>query len=103
MFTISGFCDDAGNVATQAPGALMAYIRQHFKGKDFVITAKLKPVRQGDQQLRYYYGVVIKDIATASGLTHSDEDLENTHQGLAWKFLRIADGPFGNPRRRSCK
>jgi hypothetical protein len=101
MFTISGFCDDAGNVATQAPGALMAYIRQHFKGKDFTLTVKAKGRRQGSQAMRYYRGVVVPDIAVACGYEDT-EDFKSVHESLAWKFLRIADHPqLGYPRRRS--
>jgi hypothetical protein len=103
MFSVTGFCDDTGKYSVDNPKALAGYIRQHFTGREFTLTVKAKSTRQGNQQLRYYYGVVLPDLARACGLTGDKEDLANTHEGMAWKYLRIADGPFGNPRRRSVK
>jgi hypothetical protein len=69
-------------------------------GEDFVITVKPLAKRQGSQAMKFYRGVVVPDIARASGVTDPD-DYEAVHEALAWKFLRIGDHPFGYPRRRS--
>lgn len=98
---IFGFCDDEGNIQLEKPGALTAYIRQHLQGRDFMVTVKRKPRRQGSQSMRYYRGVVVPDIAVACGYDDPDE-WKGVHDALAWKFLRIADHPqLGTPRRRS--
>lgn len=73
---------------------------QKYEGRDVVVTVKPVPTRQGIKSMRYYRGVVVPDIATATGVIDPD-DFEDVHEGLAWKFLRIADGPMGEPRRRS--
>lgn len=96
----SGFVDDAGVFAIDKREAFRAYV-QKFKGQEVVVTVKKKQHRQGDKAMRYYRGVVIPDIAHACGYTDPDDDFESVHDGLAWKFLRIADGEFGQPRRRS--
>lgn len=98
--TFPGFVDDAGNFALDDRGAFVTYL-QKFKGQEVVLSLKKKPRRQGTQSMRYYRGVVVPDIAKWSGLVGDEDDCRDTHEGLAWKFLRIADGPFGNPRRRS--
>ena len=97
--TFEGFVDDAGKFALADLGAFRAQL-QRFKGQDVVLALKRKPKRQGSQAQRYYRGVVIPDIARACGYADPD-DWPSVHDGLAWKFLRIADGQFGEPRRRS--
>lgn len=98
---IFGFCDDAGNIELEKPGALTAYIREHMQGQAFMVTVKRKPRRQGSKSMRYYRGVVVPDIAVACGYDDPDEWPE-VHSALAWKFLRISDHPqLGTPRRRS--
>lgn len=99
MATFLGFVDDAGNFALDDRGAFLTYV-QKFKGQEVSLTVKKKPIRQGDQAMRYYRGIVIPDIAEACGYADPD-DFETVHDGLAWKFLRLPDGEFGQPRRRS--
>lgn len=71
-----------------------------FAGHRVMFGVRQEPRRQGSQSMRYYRGVVVPDIAKASGVSDPD-DFKDVHEGLAWKFLRIADGPMGQPRRRS--
>ena len=94
-----GFVDDAGTFSLDQRGKFREWIRK-FKGQEVVVTVKRRPRPQGTQSLRYYRGVVVPDIARACGYSDPDE-YEQVHEGLAWKFLRIADGKFGQPRRRS--
>ena len=75
-------------------------LNRFAEGEDFQITIKPLTKRQGTQQQRYLHGVVIPDLAHASGISDPD-DYEAVFQAMAWKFLRIGDHPFGYPRRRS--
>ncbi len=97
-----GFVDDSGYFAFDRSPQWKLFCEKH-KGHEVLLIAKRKPARQGSQAMRYYRGVVIPDLARACHLDGDEEDLRNTHEGMAWKYLRIADGPFGNPRRRSTK
>ena len=99
MASFVGFVDDAGKFALDDRNAFMAHC-QKFKGREVVLTLKRRPSPQTGKAMRYYRGIVIPDIAAACGYSDPD-DYESVHQGLAWKFLRLPDGPFGEPRRRS--
>jgi len=94
-----GFVDDAAKLGVDDRSAWRAALAK-LKGQEVLVSVKKKPKRQGTQQLRYYRGAVIPDIATACGYSDPDE-WADVHEGLAWKFLRLPDGPFGEPRRRS--
>jgi hypothetical protein len=51
-----------------------------------------------DPQRRFYRGVIVPIFAEWMG----EADMEDAHQALAWKFLRIEDHPItGTPRRKS--
>jgi hypothetical protein len=45
--------------------------------------------------------VVIPDIARACGYIDPD-DFADVYDGLMWKFFRLPDGAFGQPKRESC-
>lgn len=94
-----GFCDDAGCFSLDKRQEFQAWIKK-FAGKELIVTVRQVPKRQGSQSMRYYRGVVIPDIAEACGYVEP-EDFEAVHEGLAWKFLRLPDGEFGQPRRKS--
>lgn len=96
-----GFVDDAGHFALDNRLEFLDYAKK-FKGQEVVVSLKRKPRRQGSQSMRYYRGVVVPDIARACGYTDPDE-WKSVHEGLAWKFLRLPDGPFGEPRRKSTR
>lgn len=79
--------------------AFKAYVKK-FAATEVVVLVKRRPRQQGTQQLRYLRGVVIPDIAQACGYPDPD-DYESVYEGLMWKFARLPDGPFGEPRRKS--
>lgn len=95
-----GFVDDAGMFSLDNRRVFREALQQ-FKGQEVIVTVKKKPRRQGTQSLRYLRGVVIPDIAEACGYADPD-DYQDVYDGLMWKFYRLPDGPFGQPRRRSC-
>ena len=82
------------------PEQFRAYVAK-FAATEVVVTVKRRPRSQGNQQLRYLRGVVIPDIAMACGYADPD-DYESVYEGLMFKFARLPDGPFGEPRRKSC-
>lgn len=100
VLTTQGFIDDAGELSLDNRKAFREQW-QRFKGCEVIITMKRKPRRQGSQSLRYLRGVVIPDIAEACGYSDPD-DYQDVYDGLMWKFYRLPDGPFGQPRRQSC-
>lgn len=97
-----GFVDDVGNFSLDKRQEFIGWIKnaKRLHGKEVILTLREMPKRQGSQSMRYYRGVVIPDIAEACGYADPD-DWADVHDGLAWKFLRLPDGEFGNPRRRS--
>lgn len=94
------FVDDAGHFALDNLSAFRDAM-QKFKGAEVVVTVTRKTYRHGNQQLRYLRGVVVPDIARACGYTDPD-DFFDVYDGLMWKFFRLPDGAFGQPRRESC-
>lgn len=94
-----GFVGDDGKLKLDRAKDFLAWV-QKFKGDEVVLTVKKQPQRQGPQQLRYLRGVVIPDIAKACGYSDPD-DYQDVYEGLMWKFCRLPDGPFGEPRRKS--
>lgn len=99
MASFLGFVDDTGKFALKDRKSFLAYAKK-FAGHDVVLSLKKKPNPQGGQQLRYLRGVVIPDIANACGYADPD-DYQSVYEGLMWRFYRLADGPFGEPRRKS--
>lgn len=97
--TFGAFVDDAGMFALDDKAAFRAYV-QKFKGQEIVVSVKRKPHHQGTQSMRYLRGVVIPDIAEACGYSDPD-DYQSVYEAMAWKFIRLPDGEFGEPRRRS--
>lgn len=91
--------EDGEKVHYDDPHSVRAYVKK-FADDEIVVTIKKRQRRQGNQQLRYYRGVVIPDIARACGHVDPDEFFA-IHDALAWKFLRLPDSEFGTPRRRS--
>lgn len=98
--TFYGFCDDTGKFALENRKAFDAHMAAKLAGCEVVLTVKKRTYRQGNQQLRYLRGVVIPDIARASGLIDPDDFFE-VYDALMWKFFRLPDGRFGQPRRES--
>lgn len=94
------FIDDSAHIGVKERKAFLAHV-QSLKGQEVVLSLRKRPKRQGTQSLRYLRGVVIPDIAKACGYTDPD-DYQAVYDGLMWKFRRLPDGPFGEPRRMSC-
>lgn len=98
--TFLAFVDDTAKIGITDRRAFRALL-DRLKGQEVVVSVKKKPRRQGNQSMRYYRGVVVPHIAReAMGITDPDQ-FQNVHEGLAWKFLRLPDGPMGEPRRKS--
>ncbi len=93
-----GFVDDAGKFSLDDREGFAAWVKK-FAGQEVVLTVKRK-VNSVNQARRYYRGIVVPDIAAASGYTDPD-DFQEVHEALAWKFLRLPDSQFGTPRRQS--
>lgn len=91
--------EDGKKLHFDTPVQFRAYVAK-FAASEVVVSVKKRPRRQGTQQLRYLRGVVIPDIAHACGYTDPD-DYQDVYEGLMWKFCRLPDGPFGEPRRKS--
>lgn len=91
--------EDGAKFHFDTPAAFRDYVKK-FAASEVVVMVKKRPRRQGSQQLRYFRGVVIPDIARACGYDDPD-DYESVYEGLMFKFARLPDGPFGEPRRRS--
>ena len=100
MLTFGGFVTEAGTFKLDDPIAFREQILP-LSGSEVIITIKRKTYRRGNQQLRYLRGVVIPDIARACGYSDPD-DWFDVYDGLMWKFFRLPDGQFGQPRRESC-
>lgn len=99
MASFLGFVDDAGNFSLDKRREFLAWMKK-FAGHEVVVSVSKKQRMQGTQSMRYLRGVVVPDIASACGYADPD-DWPDVWEGLAWKFLRLPDGPFGEPRRRS--
>ena len=89
-----------GQLRLTAPIAYRQHIATLGDGEEVEVIIRKPAKRQGTQAMRYLRGVVIPDIAHASGITDPD-DYEAVFQALAWKFLRKQDHPFGFPQRQS--
>lgn len=91
--------EDGAKLHFDHPDQFRNYVKK-FAATEVVVMVKRRPRTQGNQAMRYYRGVVIPDIALASGVSDPD-DYEGVHDALAWKFLRLPDSEYGTPRRRS--
>ncbi len=91
--------EDGGRLVFDKPSEFRAYVKK-FAADEVVVTVKRLPRAQGTQAMRYLRGVGIPDIEEACGYLDPD-DYESVFEGLAWKFLRLPDGPFGEPKRES--
>jgi hypothetical protein len=91
--------EDGTKLHFDDPPAMKAYVAKHA-ADEVCVTIRRRPKRQGYQQLRYLRGVVVPDIAVACGYPDPD-DYQSVYEGLMWRFRRLSDGPFGEPRRQS--
>ncbi len=91
--------EDGAKFHFDHPEQFREYVKK-FAATEVVVSVKRRPRQQGPQQLRYLRGVVIPDIAQACGYTDPD-DYQDVYEGLMFKFFRLPDGQFGEPRRLS--
>jgi hypothetical protein len=66
-----GFVDDAGHFAVDDRAGLLAYVAEHFKGREVIVTVQAKTVYRSVQANGYYWSVVVK---AAVDETHQDAD-----------------------------
>jgi hypothetical protein len=89
-----------GKLRLTAPTRYLALEARLGEGEEREMVIRKPRQRQGSQQLRYLRGVVIPDVANACGYSDPD-DYQDVYEGLMWKFCRLPDGKFGEPRRES--
>lgn len=94
-----GFVDDAGHLGLDDKPLFKRWL-QKLSGQEVTVVVKRVSRLKTLPQLRYLRGVVIPDIARACGYEDPDE-WQDVYEGLMFKFRRLADGPFGDPRRQS--
>lgn len=67
-----------------------------LRGKHVELTIRKRRTKRSSQANRYYFGVVVKLLAE-----HCGYDVQEMHEALAFRFLRIEDCPItGAPRRK---
>lgn len=98
MFTLLGFCDDDGNIAAMPD--MGRYIRESFKGKEFVITVKAKESKRSIAQNRWLWGQALPLIAEHLGYDRHEHDRLH-YDLLAVRFGTEAIAPLlpGAPPR----
>ena len=78
---------------------MAAFARANLKNAPVEILIRKKRVRRTDKQNRYYWGVVIAEIASCAGYRKADS--YQLHDALAFKFLPLPACPItGSPRRQ---
>ena len=92
--------DASGTLHIDRPvkAALAAFVRANLKNSALEIVVRKKRIRRSDKQNRYYWGVVIAEIASCAG--YRKADAYQLHDALAFKFLPLPHCPItGSPRR----
>jgi hypothetical protein len=69
-----GFCDDAGQSKLDGDGAdrLRAYIGEHFKGQEFVLSVQSRSAYRSLRANAYYWSVVVAAAAKDTGQAEDD-------------------------------
>lgn len=86
MFSVRGFCDDDGHYSVDAPKALADYIRQHYTGREFVLTVKALESKRSLAQNRLWWGHILPAIAEHCGYDHHE------HEHLHYDILSVRFG-----------
>lgn len=90
-----GHVSPEGKLELDAPVVFKLAIRE-LAGKPVEITVKQKRNKRSDRANRFYFGVVVKLMAE-----HCGYEVDEMHEALAFRFLRIEDDPLtGSPRRK---
>jgi hypothetical protein len=78
--------------------AALAAFARNFKNTPVELVLRRTRTKRSDKQNRYYWGVVIAEIASCAGYRRADA--YQLHDGLAFKFLSLSPCPItGSPRR----
>lgn len=78
--------------------ALAAFVRGNLKNSVVELVVRKKRIKRSDKQNKYYWGVVIAEIASCAG--YRKADAYQLHDALAFKFLPLPNCPItGSPRR----
>jgi hypothetical protein len=94
-YQFCGGVDTRGRLDPDVRIQVADYLRT-FAGQRVEIGVRKYRAQRTPPQNRYYFGVVVKMLAEYCGY-----ELEEMHQALAMKFLRIEDCPLtGAPRRK---
>ena len=96
----SAVCDAQGVLHIERPvkAAMTAYARS-LKNRQVEIVIRAKRVGRSAQANRFYWGVLIAEIAAAAGYRRADA--YQLHDALAHKFLPLQPCPItGSPRRQ---
>ena len=97
----NGMVDLSGVLHLEPPvkAAMAAFARANLKNAPVEIVLRKKRVRRTDKQNRYYWGVVIAEVASCAG--YRRQDAYQLHDALAHKFLPLPPCPItGSPRRQ---
>jgi hypothetical protein len=90
-----GVVTDEYRLVLDDRAAFLRYLRQ-FQGDEVALTVKKHRHSRSLQANAYYFGVVVKLLSEWSGY-----ELDEMHECLAMRFLRIEDDPItGAPRRK---
>ena len=94
-------CDTAGvwHIDRQLKAAMETFVRASMTGAAVEIVIRKKRNTRSSQANRYYWGVVIAEIASCAG--YRKQDAYQLHDALAFKFLPLPPCPItGSPRRQ---
>lgn len=98
-FTAYAHVDESGRIAWKQLARLRKALITLFKDKDVQIDFQVMPGERTNQQLRYFFGVVARDLLIAfraNGNTHMDAD--DVYQEVLKRFAPgepIVDGRTG--------
>jgi len=78
--------------------AMTAFVRANLKNSPVEIVVRKRRTKRSAKANRYYWGVVIAEIASCAGYRRADS--YQLHDALAFKFLPLSPCPVtGSPRR----
>lgn len=84
-----------GLLVIDKPKEYAQHVRS-FRGRFVEVLIRKRRAKRSSQANRYYFGVVVKLLAE-----HCGYDVQEMHEALAFRFLRIEDCPItGAPRRK---